>query len=296
MTRALLGLTVLLAGCAPQSAEPLAGGPEADTLGVQPLGLVRFEDARDLAVDPAGRLYVADAGAAVVVELTPEGVPLATLGGPGSGDYAFLGPSAVDPTNGLTLYVADAGNGRIQQFSRERRLLQTIPLGEARRSGLGGEGRPVAVASGATRDLYAVDELRGVVLHWDDALRLDRVIGDLESGDGALREPVDVAVGPDGRLFVADRGHAAVLVYDAFGLYLRRIAAGTARSVRALGIHRDRLLVVLPDRVLVYGLDGRLRRALAVSLDQPLVDAALVGDALVLLTPTRLFSSALLTF
>lgn len=297
---ALLGLLALAAaGCAPPAAGPLLNGPEADTLAVEPFGLARFEAARDLAVDPSGRLYVADAGAAVVVELSPEGRPVATLGGPGSGEHAFLEPSGVDPTNGLTLFVADAGNGRIQHFSRERRLLRTIPLGEMRGSGargLGGEGRPVALASGPTRDLYAIDDLRGVVLRWDESLRPDRVTGGLDAGEGALRAPVDLAVGPDGRLFVADRGHAAVLVYDAFGLYLRRLAAGTARDVRALGLYRDRLLVVLPSRVLVYGLDGRLRRALAVEIEEPLVDAALVGEALVLLTPTRLFISAPLSF
>ncbi|MDX1530056.1 MAG: hypothetical protein R3362_00885 [Rhodothermales bacterium] len=311
-----LALPLLVLGCT-GSAPPPAATPfaEADTLALRPLG-PPFREARAVAADPTGRLYVVDAAAAGVAELGVDGLPLGTLGGPGSGDYAFLSPADVDPTNGLVVYVADAGNGRVQRFSRQRRLLETIPVPAdperveaAQRTGrsgfeatpdtraLTGAGRPVAVASAATGEVYAVEDLRGVVLRWEDRQRLTRVIGGPEMGAGALEEPVDLALGPDGTLFVADRAQAAVLVYDPFGSFVRRIADGAARGLRAVTVHRDRLLLVLDGGLLVYSLEGRFVQALHVPLDgvggtprpADLVGVAGLEDRLYLLTPTQLF-------
>jgi DNA-binding beta-propeller fold protein YncE len=127
------------------------------------------------------------------------------------------------------------------------------------------------------------------VLRWDERRRFDRVIGGLEADEGALSQPTGVAVGPDGRLFVADRGHAAVLVYDPFGLYLRRIADGVARDLRAIAVLGDRLVLVLPHEVLLYSLEGRRLDAFAVPTPAPLVGVTGTEDRLMLLTPTRLF-------
>lgn len=310
MTRGLLSLVLgaLVTACAAPPPRPAVGArveTVAEALAVQPFGPV-FEDARALGADPAGRLYVVDAGAATVVTLTREGLPVETLGGPGTGEYAFLDPSDVDPTNGLVLAVADTGNGRIQRFSRNGRLIASLPIpsdlsdADAGQRDLrdtpttdrrAGQGRPIAVASAVTGELYAVEEVQGLVLRWDDQGRFDRVVGGLDAGEGALSQPVDLALGPDGRIFVADRGHAAVLVYDRFGLHLRRIAEGTARGVRAVAVVGGRLVLVLPQRLLVYSLDGRLLDTLAVPLDAPLVDVAGTGDRLLLLTPTRLYTT-----
>jgi DNA-binding beta-propeller fold protein YncE len=293
-----------LAGCAATPRTGVAVAP-SDTLSVAPFGPV-FEEARAVAADGSGRLYVADAGAATVTVLSAEGLPLIVLGGPGTGDYAFLDPSGIDPTNGLVLVVADTGNGRLQRFSYDGRLIETLPVpsnlgdGDSGRREFrdtptsdrrAGQGRPTAVAAAVTGETYAVEEVQGLVLRWDERRRFDRVIGGLEEDEGALSQPVGVAVGPDGRLFVADRGHAAVLVYDPFGLYLRRIADGTARGIRAVAVVGDRLVLTLPHEVRLYSLDGRLVDAFAVPTPEPLVGVAGNEGRLVLLTPTRLFAA-----
>src|SRR5690606_17631435 len=151
---------LLLAACTGpgQAAVPVPAGTTSRAV----TEIARFRDARTLAADPAGRLYVVDAAEAAVVVLTPEGAPLQTFGGPGTGDYGLLEPSGIDPTNGLELFVADAGNARLQRFSIDGRLIESIPVPagdpsvigrpEPGRSGrdeaaLGLRGRPVAVAA-----------------------------------------------------------------------------------------------------------------------------------------------------
>ena len=296
-------LPLLLAACgAPRPVADLPPAPADTTLSVTEVA--RFRDARALAADPVGRLYVADAAEAVVSVLTPDGVPLAVFGGPGSGDYGLLDPSGVDPTNGLELYVADAGNARIQRFSHDGRFIETIPVpaGEPRVVGRpepersrhdapppGLRGRPVAVAVGPADALLAVEAERGVVLQWEGR-RLARLLGG--DGPGALAEPTDLAVTPDGTVFVADRARGAVLVYSHLGVFRRAVPGEAAGGVRAVGLGRGPegawLLVVGPHAVAVHRAEGGLVEVVPLAVGEELVDAAVSLGQLYVLTPTRL--------
>ncbi len=292
----------LLGGAAVVAAQP------ADTMIVAGEVLARFEQAQAMAVDPAGGLYVVDAGRDAVVHLAAGGRHLATLGGPGAGEGEFDGPADVDPTNGLVWVVADAGNSRLQRFSRTLLYLESIPVARidrfragspSRSANIGREasageadGRPVAVITSNTNDIFAVDAAQGVVLKWDASRRLERAVGGFDAGDGALVEPVALAVSDD-LLFVADRGQDAVLVYDLFGGYVRTMADGRAEEVRSVTAAGDDLFIVLPYRLLIYSVRGRLKRIVDVTLGEPLEDADRTGSSVYLLTATRLLRTRL---
>jgi hypothetical protein len=297
--------TCALLTCLLASAGRLHGQP-ADTVIAEADVLARFEDARALAVDPAGMLYVVDAGPSVVHLLDRRGRPTATLGGPGTAEGQFNEPADIDPTNGLLLVVADAGNGRLQRFSRSLDYRESVPVGRV--GGGGGQptylwerdytgndatGRPVAVVMSASNATYAIDADQGLVLLWDVARRPAGVVGGFGEGDGRLVEPVALAIDPGEALYVADRGRAAVLVYDLFGSYVRTVAAGLAEEVQATTVHGSYVWIVLPRRLLVYTLQGRLEQVLEVSLGEPLVDVALHERVLYLLTRTRLYRTSL---
>ncbi|MGI9175418.1 MAG: NHL repeat-containing protein [Rhodothermales bacterium] len=277
---------------------------QADTAITEAVELATFVEARALAADPSGVLYVVDGGRDVVQKLAPTGAVLATLGGPGAGEGEFDGPTDIDPTNGLVLVVADAGNGRLQRFSRAFLFLEAVPVGsvtgsEARlgnasrygsardRLGGPGTGRPTAVAVSPSGETYAISETEGYVIRWDEDRRTTRTIGGYDAGAGALDEPVALAA-DEASLYVADRGQAAVKVYDAFGGYVRALARGLATDVQALTLTDDALWIVLPRQILIYGLDGRLRGAISVEVGEDLVDAVRVGGVTYVLTRTRL--------
>ena len=305
MPRVLLGLILLL------GAQPTLGRQadvRADTTITEAVPLAAFVEARALAADPAGVLYVVDGGRDVVQRLAPSGALLTTLGGPGAGEGQFDGPADIDPANGLVLLVADAGNGRLQRFSRAFLFLEALPVGGApedrnggaqRRFGAArdrfaeerGLGRPIAVAYSPAGETYAIDATERYVIQWDEHRRVARTIGGYDAGEGALQDPVALAA-DEASLYVADRGQEAVLVYDAFGGYVRMLARGLARDVQALTRTGDELWVVLPERLLIYGVDGRLRRRVDVQLGEALVDALRVGSAVYVLTSTHLLRTA----
>ena len=199
-----LPLLVLLPALGPRA----ASAQPADTLAAGAV-LAHFTDARALAADAAGTLYVVDAGADVLVLLSPEGIRLADFGGPGAAEGEFDEPTDVDPTSGLLWVVADAGNGRLQRFTRTFAHLESLPVarvdpgvpgrtaravsvGEPRDFGAA-DGRPVAVAVGAAKETFAIDAAQGHVLKWDASRRLERTIGGFDAGAGALVEPTALA-------------------------------------------------------------------------------------------------------
>jgi DNA-binding beta-propeller fold protein YncE len=104
--------------------------------------------------------------------------------------------------------------------------------------------------------------------------------------------PNDVAVAPDGRVYVADSGHDRIAVYDANGAFLKAWGhlgyhEATDELIQPYGITIDRGLVYVADagnaRVMVYDLEGNYikqigRRGIdAAGLDSPF-DVTVDGD------------------
>ncbi len=265
--------------------------------------LAQFEEARALAVDPRGRLYVADAGRDVVNVYESDGTRRDVLGGTGTQPGAFDAPSDMDPTNGQLLLVADTYNGRLQRFSTEGQYLESMPIGpterrtggewtfQERRSGapVQGEGRPIEVARDDEGAVFVLDAHGRRVWKWSNLGQSEALV---PGRDGRLQDPVAMAVGSDGRLYVADAGRDAVLVYDTFGTFRRRVPGDSLPALQALTVHRGQLWIVCARRVLVWDRREGVVAEHTVDLSEPLVDVAVHGDRVYLLTETRLLRRA----
>jgi hypothetical protein len=293
----LIGLAVLLGliGGVPQ--------PVQSQEAVDSTVIARFRDAQALAVDPMGRLYVADAGRDVVRVLDRTGAEQGTFGGGGTRAGQFDRPTDVDPTNGQAIWVADAGNGRVQRFSEEGLYLEAFPVGSSFREGreqrvfddgrdgatVQGEGRPIAVTSSSSDETFVIDDRSSAVLKWDAQRRPERIIGPTGQREGGLRRAVALALDGTRRLYVADRAQKAVLAFDPFGSFVKRLSTPSLPEVQALSMHRGRLWIVCPRRVFVWSPETGTTAEHAVDLPAPLVDAARQGDDLFLLTQQHLY-------
>jgi hypothetical protein len=113
---------------------------------------------------------------------------VARLGGVGTGAEAFLDPVDVDPTNGQAIYVADRGAGAVLQFTAEARLAASFPV-------------------------YDVDPTQPL-----------RQPGSARERTRA--QPVAVAAGLEGALYVLDGSRRHVLRLDSEGAVERVLGAG----------------------------------------------------------------------
>lgn len=122
-----------------------------------------FYGPRDLALGSDNSLYVVDQGRARIVRINAEGQTLSVWGRAGSGEGEFDNPTGLTFA-GDRVYVADAGNNRIQVFTSDGKYLTqwTIPrwdkyLWHFPDIAVDEQARKVYVSSGWTREVLVLD-------------------------------------------------------------------------------------------------------------------------------------------
>ncbi len=259
--------------------------------------IVQISEARGLAMDPEGLIYVVSA--LEMIQLDDTGDIQARIDGTNIGVFGEL--SDVDPGNGLIWVLADAEKGSLLRFSKELLHLETILVprnidrepGHSLQLDLQDEfsttlGQPIAVATGVSGELFAIDASSQRVLKWDASRRLERVIGEFGSGEGQLVEPISIATNSS-FLFVADRNLGVVKVYDYYGGHLRNLEAGY--NLNSITVTETELWVIHPREIWIYGIQGRLIRRIVIELDDPLIEAIPVSNQIILLTDRQLLKA-----
>jgi len=210
-----------------------------------PATSARLNQPHGIAVDAAGNLYIADTNNNVIRMVTPDGI-IHTVAGNGTAGYG--GDSgqatqaqmnsplsvAVDAA-GTKLYVADASNDRVREFTVGD-IISTVAGTGAR--GYSGDGaatseklaNPTGVAVAPNGDLYIADFDNTIVRKVTGSnisLAAGLVTGSPAapsagySGDGGfatsaqLNYPYDVAVDSAGNLYIADTTNTVIRKVDA---------------------------------------------------------------------------------
>ena len=172
-------------------------------------GAAQFNGPLGVAVDPAGRVIVADTYNDRIRRIEVDGT-VATL----APSYFFNTPTGVAVDAAGSIYIADAGSGSVHVLNAAGEVT-TFPAAYPEPL-----GRPIAVAVAAGGEVYVTDE-RGRILEFD-AHGSSRVVAGSSPGfmDGAgadarFRRPSGIAVLAPGRLIVADTGNALVRLISA---------------------------------------------------------------------------------
>ena len=213
-----------------------------------------------LAIGPAGHIYLADAHSDAIRRIDAATLASATYAGDpgrGAGFTGDGGPAAraqLAEPDGIAfapdgdLIVADSENHRIRRIDRETGVITTIAGSGV--PGWNGDGlpaletafdQPSAVACAPNGDIYVADTMNNRVRRIDHATGListvagnGRVAEDGPVGDGRsatearLFMPSDVALGPDGDLYVADTHHNRIRVVDRATGRIRTVAGSGA--------------------------------------------------------------------
>lgn len=213
-----------------------------------------------LAIGPAGHIYLADAHSDAIRRIDATTLTSATYAGDpgrGAGFTGDGGPAAraqLAEPDGIAfapdgdLIVADSENHRIRRIDRETGVITTIAGSGV--PGWNGDGlpaletafdQPSAVACAPNGDIYVADTMNNRIRRIDHVTGLvstvagnGRVAEDGPVGDGRsatearLFMPSDVALGPDGDLYVADTHHNRIRVVDRATGRIRTVAGSGA--------------------------------------------------------------------
>ncbi|MFW6347475.1 MAG: hypothetical protein ACOC2C_02540 [Cyclonatronaceae bacterium] len=254
-----------------------------------------FSRAVAIAIAPEQeRIFVLEAGRHRLLELDPEGLRRDSLGGRGNGAYEFRGPTAANATNGLRIYVADSGNGRIQLFGRRLSHIASIkPEGQDFFT-------PRYLAVSSFGDVFTYNENRHSLLRFDSGGRLRDELS--LSFYEALRRPtriIGMALQGETLLLLAQNADSQTLIHrlGTGGRYLGFFGQGEA--IRHITTGGQQLWAVTQEAVLRYDAAGRLQQRRSYHWPEAMTaeittrGLAVSRSEVYVLTPAALYRAAL---
>lgn len=171
-----------------------------------------------VAIDKTGALWAVDKKKSRVVKLDDSGNQLATLGTAGSKNGQFDDPADIAVSSAGIVFVADAGNSRIQAFSDDGVFLSSIS-----NSASGKLKNPSAIAIDPQDNLYVLDTGRATVSTYSAKGEALADFGQNKTGESnSLKEPHGLMATRD-EVFVLEPER--VKVYSHEGKYLRSFGA-----------------------------------------------------------------------
>jgi sugar lactone lactonase YvrE len=200
------------------------GSEEAEGLVVgKPYGVAVYE----------GAIYVVDSTGSGYVVFDVAASKWRTV--KGSGDGAMKKPVNITIDKDGTRYVTDTHREAVLVFDRDDRFVRTI--------GEKGQFKPVDVAISGDR-LYVTDLLKQQVFvldkHTGETLFS---FGEPGTGEGRMRHPTSLAIGPDGTVYLSDTSNFRIQQFTADGEYIREIGqvgTGFGSFARPKGVSVDR--------------------------------------------------------
>src|SRR5207249_459619 len=190
-----------------------------------------------VATDGSGNVYVADSRFSRIQKFDANGTFLTAWGSPGSGNGQFGGGSpngayAYDPSGVATdgsgnVYVADAGNHRIQKFDANGTFLTAWGSPGSGNGQFGGGSPngayaydPSGVATDGSGNVYVADAGNHRIQKFDANGTFLTAWGSPGSGDGQFRGPEGVATDASGHVYVTDYYGGRIQKFDANGTFL----------------------------------------------------------------------------
>ncbi len=182
----------------------------------------QFKEPKGIAVNASGDVYVADSANNRVEEFTEKGAFLAAFGfkvnesgkeefeictskckagtaGSGNGQFKEPGGLAIAP-NG-TVWVADTGNQRVEEFGEKNEYL--TKFGSAG-TGNGQFKEPKGIAIDSAGNVWVTDGVNDRVQELTPSGTFLTAFGDKGTGNGQFEEPWGIAFGASGAVYVAD--------------------------------------------------------------------------------------------
>lgn len=165
---------------------------------------------RDIAIDAAGYIYVADTGNKRIIKYDPFGQMVGAVGGEGIGDGQMLEPVGIAIGPDGALYVADTWNQRIQVFDANLRFLRKWPIYTW--SGMSVVNKPY-LAVDQWGNVYATDPEGYRILQFDAQGQVLATWGQYGADAFSMNLPTGIEVDPSGAIYVSDSGNGRILIF-----------------------------------------------------------------------------------
>ncbi len=166
----------------------------------------KFEMPEGIVVDADGNIFVADYSSGYIQKFDKDYRHLLTFSDFGTEPGENM-ESEFMTIYDNKLYMADAGNNRVDVFDLDGKFLFLIGVSE-------GLNSPQAVKSSLQGDIYVVDLGNDRLLQYDHKGGLTRQYGVTGKQPGAFDKPVGLAVDENGNIYVSEAHNSRIQVFD----------------------------------------------------------------------------------
>jgi tripartite motif-containing protein 71 len=200
-----------------------------------PVSGAAYDSPEGVAVDGAGKVYVANSNAVQVFDSS--GKFLTAFGSYGTGNGQFQYPWGVAVDGNGDVYVVDTYNQRIEKFdSSGNFLVAWASYG----SDNGSFYYPQGAALDRSGNVYVADTYNHRIQKFDSSGSFLTTWGSEGAGNGQFSYPMGVAVDNCGKVYVADTRNLRVQEFDSNGNFLKAWAYSAWSYIGPNGIAVDR--------------------------------------------------------
>ncbi len=206
----------------------------------------QFNTPQAIAVSQNKIVYVVDTGNNRIQLFDLNGNFIKSIGGFGFTADKFDRPTDIWVQSLINIYVADYNNKRIQRYDGNMNYLSTLTSND----GLDAQFQFYEILScvvNSQQDLFVLDTGDNKVIKFNRNGQAERSFGDYESGDGQLIQPIQMDIVSQKYLIVSDIDLKAIMVYDFFGNFLKKIISNQWITPSGLSVtDQDEILVADP--------------------------------------------------
>jgi DNA-binding beta-propeller fold protein YncE len=237
-TAGLLVAAILTLACLAAASSAWAGAQFVDQWSFD--APAAFDNPHDVATDPAGNVYVADAFNARVQKFDASGAYLGQWGSSGTGNGQFTWAWSIATDSAGNVYVGDRARRDVQKFTSTGAFL-------TKWGGFGtGDGQfqsPEGIAVDAVGDVYVADDANHRVQKFTSSGAFITKWGTNGTGDGQFNYPTGVAVDPAGDVYVVDSQNFRIQKFTSSGSFITKwggsFGCGGGQFANAEGITAD---------------------------------------------------------
>src|ERR671912_38704 len=165
-----------------------------------------------LTVDYNGYVYLTDTNGHQILKFDENGKFIQSYGSKGSTEGKFLEPHGIVFDSNNTMYVTDMKNSRVQVFDKDFNFIRqwgSFGTGPGQFS-----GTIPGIDYYEKEDLVFVADKRSTNFQvFDENGKSISKYGSKGKQDGQFNRPEDIAIDPEGKVFVADTGNSRIQVF-----------------------------------------------------------------------------------
>ena len=211
-----------------------------------------FLNAVSVTSDNLGRIYVLDNKANQIVKLNENLVELKRNGKQGWAEGLFDTPTYIDASTGLDILICDPKNNRVSRFDRNlnyvsslvTNLVTFLPQYQFR--------NPISSVLMNSNDLYVLDQDNNRVVIYKDGLNPINSFGEFQNSNGRIERGKKMVKDKNNFIFIHDIGQNAVLKYDNFGTFMKKITVDTIYSI---AVFENNLYMLTNNKIYSYNIE-----------------------------------------